>query len=211
MRHAARRLAPALLLLTLHALPASAQVVIYRCTDAIGAVTLQNGTPCPRGSRQQKRVMEAPPAAPPVAPIVSAPAMPPSLQSTSASPVAPTPPVVEAAPVAAPAPKQPPPPLYECRTWDRQRYLGEVAQPPPRCVPMAVTGLDGQAASAGGSACQMMEDQCQPVPDARLCEAWTQRLHTLESRLTFGDTDAIEPPGDAARVREIVQASTCSD
>ena len=50
---------------------ASAQgVVIYRCTDANGALTIQNDTPCPKGSKQDRRVMEATPAgsAPPFVP-----------------------------------------------------------------------------------------------------------------------------------------------
>ena len=33
---------------------------IYRCTDARGALTIQNGTPCPKGSKQQVQVIEAP-------------------------------------------------------------------------------------------------------------------------------------------------------
>jgi hypothetical protein len=49
---------PAALLLGLAGLlqTASAQsVVIYRCTDASGALTIQNGTPCPKGSKQERR------------------------------------------------------------------------------------------------------------------------------------------------------------
>ena len=30
---------------------AHGQVVIYRCTDASGALTIQNNTPCPKGSK----------------------------------------------------------------------------------------------------------------------------------------------------------------
>ncbi|HEY0504742.1 MAG TPA: DUF4124 domain-containing protein [Lysobacter sp.] len=207
MRRGARRgLAPWLcLLLAVHAAPSPAQVVIYRCTDASGAVTLQNGTPCPKGSRQQKRVMETPPAAPMPVPT-------PAIVATPAAPtvVAPPPTAPPPEPVAVPA-KQPPPALYECRTWDRQRYFGDVAQPPPRCVPVQVTGLDGQAASAGGNACQMMEDACQPVPEPRLCEAWAQRLRDLEARSTFAATSTTAPTDDLARVREVLQGSTCAD
>src|SRR5690606_32166603 len=39
--------------------------VIYRCTDASGAVTIQNDTPCPAGSKQQIRKVEALPSTPP--------------------------------------------------------------------------------------------------------------------------------------------------
>ncbi len=209
MRRAAwRRFAPVFLsLLALHALPASAQVVIYRCTDASGAVTLQNDTPCPKGSRQVKRVMEAPPPAPaPMSPAVSPPVPPPTpMPMTPAPPVAAAPPAPE--PAQAPA-KRPPAPLFECHTWDRQRYFGDIAQPPPRCVPVAVTGLDGQAASAGGSACQMTEDRCQPVPEPRLCEAWTQRLRDLESA-SFAKASTADLSGETARVRAILHDSNC--
>ena len=44
---------------TMHAACAQS-VVIYRCTDASGALTIQNGTPCPKGSRQQVQTIEAP-------------------------------------------------------------------------------------------------------------------------------------------------------
>ncbi len=54
-----------MLLLSCGVLAASAHtgkrsVVIYRCTNAFGALTVQNGTPCPKGSRQQKQVIEPP-------------------------------------------------------------------------------------------------------------------------------------------------------
>ena len=37
------------------------KVVIYRCTDASGALTVQNDVPCAKGSKQDKRVIEAAP------------------------------------------------------------------------------------------------------------------------------------------------------
>lgn len=39
---------------------AQQSVVIYRCTDASGAVTVQNDRPCPRGSTQNRRVLQTP-------------------------------------------------------------------------------------------------------------------------------------------------------
>ncbi|QGW63699.1 DUF4124 domain-containing protein [Lysobacter soli] len=189
------------------AIPAAhAQLVIYRCTDASGAVTLQNGTPCPKGSKQQKKVMETP----------ASTLAPPSI----APPVVPPPPTPQPAPVVAPAPapapppqavatpKQPPPALFECRTWDNTRYLGENPQPPPRCAPMQVTGLDGSNAMAGGAACQMMDDQCQPVAETALCDAWRQRVRELDARATFGGGDAV-PPEEAERIRRVLADSTC--
>lgn len=46
-------------LLALAETSAAEKVVIYRCTDASGAVTLQNDKPCPPGSRQEKRTVES--------------------------------------------------------------------------------------------------------------------------------------------------------
>ena len=36
---------------------ASRQVVIYRCTDAAGHVTIQNDLACPKGTRQQRQTL----------------------------------------------------------------------------------------------------------------------------------------------------------
>ena len=189
------------------AMPAAhAQLVIYRCTDASGAVTLQNGTPCPKGSKQQKKVMETPvPAAAPAP--VTPPAVSPPPQPAPV--VAPTPVPAPPPPEPVATPKQPPPALFECRTWDNTRYFGENPQPPPRCAPMQVTGLDGSNAMAGGAACQMMDDQCQPVAEAALCDAWRQRVRELDARATFGGGDAL-PPEEAERIRRVLADSTCT-
>jgi hypothetical protein len=191
------------------AIPAAhAQLVIYRCTDASGAVTLQNGTPCPKGSKQQKKVMETP--APTLAPpSIAPPAVPPPPTPQPAPVVAPTPVPAPPPPEPVATPKQPPPALFECRTWDNTRYLGENPQPPPRCAPMQVTGLDGSNAMAGGAACQMMDDQCQPVAEAALCDAWRQRVRELDARATFGGGDAL-PPEEAERIRRVLADSTCT-
>lgn len=187
---------------------ATAQVVIYRCTDASGAVTLQNGTPCPKGTRQQKRVLDTPASAPPVAPVTPTPPVAaPEPVAPSAEPTpAPEPepePVVE-------APRQPPPALFQCTTWDKERYFGENAQPPSRCAPLQVTGLDGTGANAGGVACQMVEDRCQPVIDSRLCDAWQQRLRDAQSTAQFGDLDKrAQAAADAERSRQVLAESTC--
>src|SRR3546814_9054958 len=33
---------------------------IYRCTNALGALTIQNGIPCPQGSTQEVQVVDSP-------------------------------------------------------------------------------------------------------------------------------------------------------
>jgi hypothetical protein len=210
-----RRLRLALTLSFALAMPAAdAQVVIYRCTDAAGAVTLQNGTPCPKGSKQQKKVMETPAPAPmtvapvsPPAPVEPEPARTPVV--APAPPPAPTAPTAPTAPQLVIAPRQPPPALFECETWNGDRYFGETAQPPPRCAPLQVTGLDGTGAMAGGAACQMMEDRCQPVADAALCDAWRQRVRVLDARTTFGSGETVTP-AEAERIRSVLAESNCA-
>lgn len=194
----------ALLLGALAITPAHAEVVIYRCTDGSGAVTLQNGTPCPKGSRQQKKVMDtpttsAPAHAPPPAPPEPAPAAPVAVPEPVAAP--------EPEPIS--PPRQPPPALFACQTWSRERYFGETAQPPPRCAPLQVTGLDGTGAMAGGTACQMMEDRCEPVPAFALCDAWKQRVRDLDARTTFGGGEPVAP-AEAERIRRTFAESTCA-
>jgi hypothetical protein len=187
---------------------AHAQLVIYRCTDASGAITLQNGTPCPKGSRQQKKVMETPsPASVTTTPPPASPSPPPAPAPVPGP--APKPAADPPAPEVVIAPRQPPPALFECQTWNGDHYFGETAQPPPRCAPLQVTGLDGTGAMAGGAACQMMEDRCQPVVDAALCDAWKQRVRALDARATFGSGEAITP-AEADRIRGALAESTCA-
>jgi hypothetical protein len=40
------------------------QVVIYRCTDAAGRVTIQNDVACPKGTKQQRQAIDVPPPVP---------------------------------------------------------------------------------------------------------------------------------------------------
>ncbi|MFA8630594.1 DUF4124 domain-containing protein, partial [Xanthomonas campestris pv. campestris] len=106
---------------------ASAQeVAIYRCTDAQGALTVQN-MPCPKGVQQQKKLMTAPAAMPlpssAAAPVSARPA--PARAATQAPPVAaPAPQAPAAVPTATTATSSlPPPPLFECTAHDNGRYF----------------------------------------------------------------------------------------
>jgi hypothetical protein len=219
------------LLLSLAMAPlAQAQVVIYRCTDASGAVTMQNGTPCPEGSTEVKRAVEAAPAqsraqflsgstapAPAPAPAAVAPVAASPVTTASApvttisAPATPAPAQTDSAPPATDRGLRTPPPLFECRTWEGRRYLGDEAQPPPRCIPVAVTGLGGtNATAAAGSACQMVDDECQAVPDALLCQGWTQRLNDVESQSVGGGDNRAYAQAEAKRLRAIIDGSSCA-
>lgn len=206
------RLRATALLACLVALPcaAPAQVVIYRCTDPGGAVTLQNDRPCPKGTQQQKRTIETPPPAPPPAFVTPAPAATGSPAPTPAPATAPAPAPTPAKPAEEIA-RTPPPPLFECRTQGGDRYLSEQAQPPPRCAPLQVTGLDGRGESAGGAACEMVEDQCQAVSEAALCDAWSRRVREAEIPASFFNDGRTQlPAAEIERLRGIVRASTCT-
>ena len=190
---------------------AQGQVVIYRCTDASGALTIQNNTPCPKGSKQQRRVVEAAPVG--SLPPVFAPPAAPTAPSTPARADRPTPPPsAKVEPANIPdAERLPPPALYECRTYDNGRYLSDDGRPPQRCAPLRITGLGGSADRAGATAaCQMVDDQCQRIPDGALCENWKQRLREAESQLRFGVAGQRDQArADVERMQRIVRESTC--
>ncbi len=185
---------------------ANASVVIYRCTDAFGALTVQNDVPCPKGSKQQKQVIEPPPPLPAYRPVPPAVPEPPAAAPEPEPAAAPEP----AAPAIADADRLPPPPLFQCNTYDNDSYLSEDAEPAPRCVRLETTGLDGNADSAAGQACQMVTDQCQRVADGAVCEAWKQRLRQAEAAWKFGRADAAAASqAEYERVLRIVRESTC--
>ena len=195
--------------------PRAEATVIYRCTDAKGALTIQNNVPCPKGSRQNRRVMETPPAAEsPFVPVVAPP--------TVAEPPPPPPPPPPAAPArpsltdelgpstVADADRLPPPVLYECRTYDDDRYLSENGNPAPRCATLATTALGGYGESGSGAACEMKTDSCQRVADGALCEAWRRRLREAESSLRFGASqDQVQARAEFERIGRAVRDSTC--
>jgi hypothetical protein len=196
------------LLLAAIAIPARAQVVIYRCTDASGAVTVQNDTPCPKGSRQTRRVIDTPvPSAPPPAfvetPVVAPEPMPepapePERQALDSTPTIPD------------GERLPPPPIFECTTYDDDHYLSDDGTPSARCVPLEITGIGGGSAPGAGAACQMRTDTCQRVPDGAACDAWKRREREARATLVFGRAeDKNKNQTEYERVQRVVTESTC--
>lgn len=181
------------------------EIVIYRCVDAAGAVTLQNDVPCPKGSQQTVRrvaplpVRSTPPAAavPAVAPPAPSPAAPPA------------PAVADVADVGPPAVRSAPPPLFRCRTWDDRDYLGDSGEPPATCIPLQTVGIDGSPSLAAGSACEMRRDACEPVPAEQLCTAWKKRVDEAEFRWKFGGGRDDARKVEFERVAAIYRASDC--
>jgi hypothetical protein len=178
-------------------------VVIYRCTDRFGALTVQNDTPCPKGSTQQKQVIQPPPPMPAYRPVAPPPDPTPSRAPAPVAPAEPEPPAI------ADSERLPPPVLYQCNTYDHDSYLSENAMPPPRCVALQTTDLQG-ASNHLGSACQMVTDQCQRVADGAACTAWKQRLRETEAAWKFArSADADANRAEFERVHRIVRDSTC--
>ncbi|HVI25306.1 MAG TPA: DUF4124 domain-containing protein [Xanthomonadaceae bacterium] len=180
--------------------PARTSIVIYRCTDLYGRLTVQNDVPCPKNTRQEKQVVDAPAPIPAYQPIaIPEPAPPPP------PPLPPTPPVA-----AEPAPPGPPPPLFQCSSPDGGQYFSEAREPEPRCVPLQVVGLDGSPQGAGGAACAIVRDSCTRIADADACEAWGHRLREAETAWRFGRRElASQHQAEFDRIRAIVDASTC--
>ncbi|MEB1527646.1 DUF4124 domain-containing protein [Xanthomonas sp. WHRI 7945] len=198
-------------------------VVFYRCTDAHGGLTLQN-QPCPKGMRQEKKIMQgvgrAPASVPSAAPAAAAPSPAPGAASaTTAAPaataaaaaVAPSdPPPTPPTPATDAAPRLPPPPLYACVTREQQRYVGEVAEPTPRCVPLRTVGLDGSPDKAGGSACEVIRDRCEALPEAGACDAWTSYVAEAETHWRFAVPDHAEQlRQEFLRRQQLFDASSC--
>jgi len=193
------------------AAPAAAQeTVFYKCTDAQGNVTVQNGTPCAAGMKQEIRRVGSAPTVP--VPVRRAP---------EPEPV-PAPPaygefVLVSGPNMArkPAPEAarlpPPPPLFQCATWDGHTYYGDTATPDPRCAPLQVVGIDGSAAMGMGQACEMRQDSCTAIPEDQLCAAWYRRLDEAEFKLRYATpADQRAREAERADIAAKIRASRCS-
>jgi len=180
------------------------RVVVYRCTDASGHVTLQNDVACPAGSRQQRSVIEAPPALPAYVPreermpdVVAAEQ---ALQALRVDRVVPDP--------VPPAERQAPPPLYQCRSWDDVQYLTEQAEPRKRCAPLQVVAIAGTTPAA--SACEQVADTCTAVPGETLCRSWQRRVDEAEFRWKFAGANDDAKRLEYETLRAIRDNSTCA-
>lgn len=197
----------------------------YRCTDAKGVVSLQNGTACPAGSKQEKREVEAvqtlpPPAAadvplhlPPSTTNSPAPATAPSADGKEPATTAqyPTPLPLPAANTPLPQ-RLPPPPLFECRTFNNDSYLDDDPLPKQRCVPLNTVGIDGSSQLGAGAACSMQTDQCQRVPNKAACDAWRKWLNTAQASWTFARAEFQQKTkAEYERLARIVAETSCND
>ncbi|PJK14112.1 hypothetical protein CO613_06890 [Lysobacteraceae bacterium NML07-0707] len=213
MKHPSLPLLVLLILLTGQTSRAQQSVIIYRCVDAAGIVTLQNGKPCSKGQQQQARRMEIPaaPLSPPM------PETPPAQPAPAAEPAPATQPPALPAPEPVMASKReplPPPPLYRCRTWGgKNSYLNEDGHPPKRCEPLQVQGIDGSTVNTGGiEACQMREDHCDRIPDEELCTAWNEYNRQAESMVRLENPDiAAKANALYRRTQQVMNTTRCAN
>ncbi len=199
-----------MLLLMLPALAQADEVAIYRCTDAAGTLTLQN-MPCPKGMRQEKKMMQSVNTVPlSPAPMHGAAVGPRATAAPARSDAVPAQPVADA-PAAASGERLPPPNLFQCTTRDSGSYVTEDSEPASRCVTLRTTGLDGNPQGGAGNACEVVRDQCARVPDEALCEAWKKKRDEAEVawRFTRPDTEA-KNRAAFERVQRILSESTCA-
>ncbi|HYM86144.1 MAG TPA: DUF4124 domain-containing protein [Pseudoxanthomonas sp.] len=196
------------------------EVVFYRCTDAAGALTLQN-MPCPKGDKQEKKVMQGVATVPmgATSPKPTTSTIPNAPATISSDPAASTP-VVPAAPVepvtddsgetVADQGKLPLPVLFQCVTYDKDSYITESDEPQSRCVPLQTVGLDGNPQTGAGEACEMKRDQCARVADGALCDAWKKRMGETEVAWRFARAgNEQKNKEEFERTQKIWRASTC--
>ena len=151
-------------------------VTIYQCTEADGSITVQND-PCPEGVPQRARVVDVPP------PLTM---RPPQVESRVLRPTAlPQLHAGSATLGQEPLEREPPPALFRCNRYDNTRYLHESAEPDPHCRPLETVGIGGVPGIGAGLACERVRDECEPVPEQDLCQAWETRLRETEFRWQF--------------------------
>ena len=204
---------------------AADEVVFYRCTDASGALTLQN-MPCPKGDRQEKKLMQSVNTVPmDTASTAPAPATTP-VAATTSPPVPAASTVMQSTPTADPriltsgpapeptiiadADRLPPPVLFQCITYDKDSYITEDEEPQSRCVALRTVGLDGNPQGGAGEACEMMRDTCARVADGALCEAWKKRVGQTEVAWRFARAgNERKNKEEFERTQKIWNQSTC--
>jgi len=168
-------------------------VTIYRCVDAKGHVSLQDD-PCPKDSAQESaRSMVRPKDAP--------------VHAVKAPP----PPTEAPAPPAEEYPEfvPPPPPMYQCTSYDGIVRESEVYDPNPHCEPLALYFPDPQRLTpAQAGSCRWVQDSCVRLSDAQTCAIFRQKKREAASALlhSFSDTQSYRK-SELQRLTQIVDES----
>ncbi len=169
-------------------------VVVNRCTDAKGRVTLQD-EPCPKGSQGQAREMTRP-KDPPKSARVPSRAMP-----MDVLPDEPAPPLRREL--------IPPPPMYRCTSYDGIERFSESYDPNPRCEPLVLYyPYPNNLTPAQALSCRWVEDSCVRLSDSSACARWKEMRKDAVSAVTrsFSDTAAYRK-SELERLNQITDES----
>ena len=184
------------------------ETVIYRCTAGDGAVALQS-MPCPAGSRSEVRRLSADYAPPALS-------LPPSPLPEPAPTPSPATPEHTAAPAASStasgrAKPLPLPVLHHCQPRSGTAYYTDRLEETVRCVPLRVTGLDGNPATAAGQACEVQRDRCQSVAEADACHAWGLYLKQSQQRFASAPSrSSSQADTQSGQIAALLAGSHCS-
>jgi hypothetical protein len=193
------RIRALLLLLALALVPvspgpraAAGAVTVYRCVDAKGAVSLQD-KPCVKGAQQTTVEMVRPKDAPP---------RPAAKRESEPEPPPPPPQAWEYEPR-----RTPPPPLYECTSYDGIVRESEQYDPNPRCEPLALyfpyaERLTPQQAGA----CHWVRDSCVLLSEEETCARFRVNRKKAASEAMHADSTT-QPYRDSelARITQILR------
>lgn len=169
-------------------------VVVHRCTDAKGRVTLQD-EPCPKGSQSESREMTRPKDPPKSRPI---PVLAPPIDALPDEP--------------APSRRReliPPPPMYRCTSYDGNERFSESYDPNPRCEPLVLYyPYPNNLTPAQALSCRWVEDSCVRLSDSAACARWKVMRKDAVSAVTrsFSDTAAYRK-SELERLTQITEES----
>ena len=169
-------------------------VVVHRCTDAKGRVTLQD-EPCPKGSQSESREMTRPKDPPKSNPALI---LAPSIDALADEPA----PMFRRELI-------PPPPMYRCTSYDGIERFSESYDPNPRCEPLVLYfPYPNNLTPAQALSCRWVEDSCVRLSDNSACARWIQMRKDAVSALTrsFSDTAAYRK-SELERLNQITEES----
>lgn len=199
------------------------EAVVFRCTGADGEVALQDG-PCPPGSAQviQRRGASSVSTAStslgeeqPTAAVLDSdllPALQSGQQAAEGGAILDSDVLrARAAAQADMAPPKPPlPDIYRCVGSDGSQYLHERGPAPPRCVPLALTGLGGSVAPGNASSCEVQRDTCTALDQEQRCGGWQQHLRTARGQERFAAPEnQAAATAERERLQAVLEASDC--
>jgi hypothetical protein len=175
------RLSATFLLLALALVPsvpasgaATGSVTVYRCVGDKGVVSLQD-KPCAKGTEQKTIEMVRPRDAPP---------RPRSAPEPVAEALPPPPPPWEYEPQ-----RTPPPPLYECTSYDGIVRESEVYDPNPHCEPLALYHpYAEQLTPRQAGACLWVRDSCVLLSEQETCARWRVNRRKAASEALHADS-----------------------